>query len=30
MHRFTLPDDGSHRFKSPTDGLPLNQAQDSN
>jgi hypothetical protein len=30
MHRSTLPDHGSLRFKSSTDGLSLNQAQDSN
>jgi len=30
MHRSTLPEDGSLRLKPPTDGLSLNQAQDSN
>ncbi len=29
-HRSSLPNHGSSRIKPPTDGLPLNQAQDSN
>ena len=29
-HRSSLPNRGSSRIKPPTDGLPLNQAQDSN